>query len=269
MQPAKWQSIYGHGKVPARVTQFQGTSIPIRILFFLDSRHVAQQAFIDKFWRRIVQNKAVWHALYCRDSFPRPCSKECCVWVTMHGSSRATKCLYHYGLRNPIEFEQIASRITAIPGRSRKEILDSYQKWRQRVVITFPDEEAQTNESLTATPWDYPGPTATPWDYKMPNAKARRNPWMSKVPRKSFDGRWFFKKPVLPTVFPDLFEKDDNESLRAIPSQDCKAPCAKVTVDQRMARVARKYTSAIEPTRWTEEAKRWTSVLSARRSRPK
>lgn len=103
--------------------------MPVLIILCLPVTVVGRLAILDKFWTRIVKSSLVWRGLYCRDYGCGPCPR--CVWRTLDGRAGAEACLYHLGGTHPAIFSAICRRITAIPGRSREELLEEYQAWRR------------------------------------------------------------------------------------------------------------------------------------------
>lgn len=108
-----------------RLTKFHGTHIPVLMCFNLLSTEVGRLAILDTFWKRIVQHPMIWQGIYCRDYGTKRC-----VWRTLHGKAGSDKCLYHLNCTNPTDYHEVCRQITAIPGRSGEELLDSYRSWR-------------------------------------------------------------------------------------------------------------------------------------------
>eukprot|EP00929_Paragymnodinium_shiwhaense_P026763 TRINITY_DN15831_c0_g1_i1.p1 TRINITY_DN15831_c0_g1~~TRINITY_DN15831_c0_g1_i1.p1 ORF type:complete len:397 (+),score=62.15 TRINITY_DN15831_c0_g1_i1:90-1280(+) len=128
-----------------RLTQYHGTRVPIVIIFMLRTTEVGRLTTVDKFWRRSVSDAMIWQGLYCRDYAVSvgqvcPANKRCglycrgrCVWKTLNGRQGTEKCLYHMGGINEKAYLSICRRLTAIPGRSKEELLESYAIWRERL----------------------------------------------------------------------------------------------------------------------------------------
>merc|ERR1719379_433023 len=102
------------------------------MLFFLESAEVGRMVAVDHFFARIVRHSMVWSALYCRDHVAQTIpgqrqSQRRCVWRSLNGRTvGCEQCLFHMGRTNPGNFAQVCKRITAIPGRSKEELLNSY-----------------------------------------------------------------------------------------------------------------------------------------------
>jgi len=130
-----------------RLTAYHGTSVPVRIIFYLLSTEVGRLASLDSFWRRIVQHVMLWEGLYCRDYGPG------CVWRTLQGQRGSQRCLFHMELTHKEDFKECCAKITAIPGRSSKELMESYVKWRnegkaiQQMVACTPDKDAENQNA--------------------------------------------------------------------------------------------------------------------------
>mmetsp|Transcript_51030 Transcript_51030/g.89066 ORF Transcript_51030/g.89066 Transcript_51030/m.89066 type:complete len:344 (+) Transcript_51030:54-1085(+) len=138
-----------------RLTQFHGTRVPVFILFFLPPTEVGRLGMLDKFWQRIVAHPLVWQGLYCRD-YGRGCQRSLrCVWHTLDGRKGAERCLCHLGTTHPSAFADICRQITAIPGRSKEELMQAYVEWRkERARVReelYPTEEARSRASSVKT----------------------------------------------------------------------------------------------------------------------
>merc|ERR1740138_936159 len=104
------------------------------MLFFLQSPEVANMVRVDRFFARIVKHQMVWGALYCRDyvsqMVPGPGYQRRCVWRMLNGrAAGCEQCLFHMGRTNPGRFAELCKLITAIPGRSKEELMAGYKKW--------------------------------------------------------------------------------------------------------------------------------------------
>lgn len=124
-----------------RLTQYHGTRVPVLMLFFLHTGEVGRLARADTFFRRIVRHPMMWPGLHCRDygndlalqarsGVARTSHR--CVWRKLHGRAVACdSCLYHMESSSPSNFNTWCKKITAIPGRSKDELMESYRKWRE------------------------------------------------------------------------------------------------------------------------------------------
>lgn len=115
-----------------RLTQFHGTHVPVVILFFLKAMEVGRIAFCDKFFHRIVQHPMLWRGIHCRDyGTGRPWESRC-VWQTLHGRGpNAEQCLFHLFFKSRLaDYSHACKHITAIPGRLKEELMESYKQWR-------------------------------------------------------------------------------------------------------------------------------------------
>jgi hypothetical protein len=134
-----------------KFTTYHGTEVPVVILFFLCNGDVERLCFCDKFWRRICTRPSMYRALFCRDfhrdgmSNSRPC-----VWQTLQGKAAGLeRCLLHRYEALPADFAAECKGITRIPGRSSKELMESYSRWREArraVGIEAPKEEEPQEE---------------------------------------------------------------------------------------------------------------------------
>jgi len=116
-----------------RLTQFHATRVPIHMVFFIQTTELEQLGVADKFWCRIAKHKMVWRGLYCRDyDLSAGGARGRCVWRTLHGRAAENLCLFHMRFTHPPEFAEVCKQITAIPGRSKAELLQSYIEWRDR-----------------------------------------------------------------------------------------------------------------------------------------
>jgi len=116
-----------------RLTQYHGTRVPVHMVFFIQTTELEQLGVADKFWGRIAKHVMVWRGLYCRDyDLSAGGARGRCVWRTLHGRAADDLCLFHMRFTHPQEFSEACKRITAIPGRSKEELLQSYQQWRER-----------------------------------------------------------------------------------------------------------------------------------------
>jgi len=119
------------------------------MLFYLLNTEVGRLATVDRFWRRSVSRPVVWRGLYCRDygrsvnSYSTVCNGRC-VWKTLNGKAGEAMCLYHMSVVNEAEYLAICKRITAIPGRSKEELLESYQRWRAKIQRYFQEFESDS-----------------------------------------------------------------------------------------------------------------------------
>merc|ERR1711924_460045 len=120
-----------------RLTAFHGTRVPVMIAFFLSPTEARILSRCDHFWKRIFGYTVIWKGLHCRDFYSEGCGGDIpvcqrrCVWVQMMGRSGKERCLWHLSLRDGSEFAQACQTIAAIPGRSRKELLEAYKTWMQ------------------------------------------------------------------------------------------------------------------------------------------
>merc|ERR1719310_1364044 len=139
------------------MTQYHGTRVPIIMAFYLLNTEVGRLATVDRFWRRSVSRPVVWRGLYCRDygrsmnSYSLVCNGRC-VWKTLNGKAGEAMCLYHLSVVNEAEYLAICKRITAIPGRSKEELLESYQKWRVKLVAYI--NQMHSNKEPSASSLD-------------------------------------------------------------------------------------------------------------------
>lgn len=173
-----------------RLTAFHGTRVPIIIIFFLSPTQARTLSRCDHFWKRILGYTVIWKGLHCRDFYTEGCGGEnlplsCrrCVWVQMMGRSGRERCLWHLALKDGPEFAQVCQRIAAIPGRSKKELLESYQTWMKNRLRSKDGDSAPAAagapEKLSQDPaWEHPeAPTfgrKPPWEKysnTMPNWK--------------------------------------------------------------------------------------------------
>lgn len=147
---------YAMPALQPRLTKFHSTQVPVLVVFNLLSTEVGRLAILDTFWKRIVQHPMVWQGIHCRDYGTKRC-----VWRTLHGRAGSEKCLCHLNTTNPSKFRDVCREITAIPGRSNKELLDSYCNWRseqqavmeqvrRRAALTLKQESSSNMYSIVA-----------------------------------------------------------------------------------------------------------------------
>lgn len=173
--------------VPAlqpRLTQFHGSRVPVFILFFLPPTEVGRLGGLDTFWQRIVAHPLVWQGLYCRD-YGRGSKRSLrCVWHTLDGRAGAERCLCHLGTTHPSAFADICRQITAIPGRSKEELMHAYVDWRQERSQILKDlhlaEEQRSRASSAVgslTPEDAAGPGTKNGSVSHLANVGSRQPW--------------------------------------------------------------------------------------------
>jgi len=136
---------YAVPSLQPRLTKFHGTRVPVLISFCLLSTEIGRLAILDTFWKRITQHPMLWQGVYCRDY-----GSKRCVWRTLEGRAGSEKCLCHLGNTNPAEFVRVCKSITAIPGRSKEELLEAYRNWRaeQKEILALVDEMQMKKEGL-------------------------------------------------------------------------------------------------------------------------
>lgn len=116
------------------LTQFHATTVPMEMIWFVQTSELERLSVTDKFWNRITKHVCVWRGFYCRDyGLSTADSTQSCVWRTTLGKRERCQqpCLFHLGVTNPTEYRAVCKRITAIPGRSREELIASYIAWRR------------------------------------------------------------------------------------------------------------------------------------------
>merc|ERR1719277_2678983 len=58
------------------------------------------------------------------------------MWHSLRGQTGSIiRCLFHMQKFNACEFSAVAGRLSAIPGRSKAELLESYQAWRVETAL--------------------------------------------------------------------------------------------------------------------------------------
>merc|ERR1712070_371710 len=109
-----------------------------------------------------------------------------CVWRTLQGKHVGAQCLYHMGHVNEPEFLAVCKRITAIPGRSKEELLESYQTWRDLL------QKCEMKLDKPADGSDQPGDGADDSNpsQKLPEAAA---PSHALLPRRASGQQWLAK----------------------------------------------------------------------------
>jgi len=133
-----------------RLTQFQGTPVPVLIIFFLRPAEVARLALTNALFQRVAgsEQTVLWRGLHCRDHAEdagwSPLQRAPCVWQTLRSpAAKMPRCLFHLAAK-PSEFCMVCSRMTRIPGRSREELLEHYTSWRKQQEA----EQVLFNETL-------------------------------------------------------------------------------------------------------------------------
>lgn len=190
------QPVAVKGMVPKllpRLTGFHNTPVPVLIVYFLSPTEARILSRTDAFWSRILQHTIVWKGLHCRDFYSDGCggnlplAQRRCVWVQMEGRAARDKCLWHLRLRSPAEFATVSSRLTAIPGRTKDELLTAYRMWMrmrklaaqgQATDAVVEDEE----EASVSLGQDVPAWSKLPWKQRsralgLPPGHARERPW--------------------------------------------------------------------------------------------
>jgi len=151
-----------------RLTQFHGTSVPILILFYLQTTEAGILSLCDRFWRRILQTDMTWRALHCRDYGCAVAGSGRCAWQALNGrAAGAEQCLFHLAGASTQGFIATCKQLTRIPGRTREELLESYQQWHSKnnpqkataddaiAPALFPSSAAaETKEDAAATATD-------------------------------------------------------------------------------------------------------------------
>eukprot|EP00441_Pelagodinium_beii_P042663 CAMPEP_0197629972 /NCGR_PEP_ID=MMETSP1338-20131121/7610_1 /TAXON_ID=43686 ORGANISM="Pelagodinium beii, Strain RCC1491" /NCGR_SAMPLE_ID=MMETSP1338 /ASSEMBLY_ACC=CAM_ASM_000754 /LENGTH=277 /DNA_ID=CAMNT_0043201089 /DNA_START=68 /DNA_END=902 /DNA_ORIENTATION=- len=132
-----------------RFTGYHGTKVPVLMLKCLDSSEARHLNWCDKFWNRIVRHPSISRTLFCRDFYPADQAKRNpCVWQNLHGRNVGVeKCLFHMAEVAPAQFARECKVITAIPGRSKEELLEGYAMWREaRRVVGIETRVLDTSE---------------------------------------------------------------------------------------------------------------------------
>lgn len=150
------KAITFHVVTPAlqqRLTQFNGTRVPVLVAFSLTATEVGRMATLDTFWKRIVGSARVWRGIQCRDYDCR--GRLDCMWRTLQagdctGPDKQKACLYHLGDFDDGAFSDACRAITAIPGRSKEELLRDYNEWRKLKVPSQQQQQQQNGEQASS-----------------------------------------------------------------------------------------------------------------------
>jgi hypothetical protein len=120
-----------------------GTPASCIIVNFLNATDAVALRQVNEFWMSIMQIRALWRGLYCRDFF-LPQNHKKCVWVQLEGKNGRSKCLFHMYLNQPRRFATVVSRMSQTINSTAvtsERVAEDYRVWLRNLRSAIDVEE--------------------------------------------------------------------------------------------------------------------------------